>query len=133
MFSEGKALVLKDSVFYMINKDGHRIFPEFTCTDGFPFQNGLARISINNKWRLIDEYGFNISSDKLDFIEEFKNGYAKIHFRERYGLVDLNGAEIFETRYNLLQPIRDKLYKLESGDGIAYFRFDQGWIWPLTK
>lgn len=93
----------------------------------FAFENGFARIELNNKWSFIDTNGNYINNGKLwfDELSSFIDGFAKVKLNGKYSFIDdnykligngnmwFNYAERFEEGYAYVN-LNNKNYYMDT-------------------
>lgn len=81
------------------------------------FEDGLSRISINNKWGYIDETGNMVIKPVYEFARDFHDGYAAVKIRSivgtRWGYINKEGEVVISPKYDEAG---------EFSNGIAYVR-----------
>ena len=70
---------------------------EFFCLDSKMF---FARVKLNEKWGIINQFGKEITEIKYDYIWKFKNGVARFKLNGKYGFVNIKGEEITLPKYD---------------------------------
>lgn len=133
-FCEGLAVVKdKDSVYYYADKSGNNAFgKKFQFAK--PFQDGLARVVIGNKWAVIDHNGIVVVSPKYNDIGAFSEGKASVKISSFYGVADLKGNIIIPADYEYISY--DATYKaihLEHENQVSYLRTDGQWLWEMDE
>lgn len=87
----------------LINQEGE-IIVKPNYQDIRPFQEGLAAVSLLNKWGFINTSNEIIIPCNYDKVSYFKYGYVRVKVGEFVGLIDKEGKKI-------LPPIYDKISK----------------------
>lgn len=81
------------------------------------FNDGLSRVSINNKWGYIDESGNTVIKPVYEFARDFHDGYAAVKTRSivgtRWGYINKEGIIVISPKYDEAG---------EFSNGIAYVR-----------
>jgi hypothetical protein len=76
------------------------------------FNEGRARVELNNKWGYVDTEGNEVVPPKYDNVNDFHEGRAKFRINNKYGIVDLDGNEIIPLKY----------------DGVGSFYEGRAWV-----
>ena len=111
-FNSGYALVLDDSTFYYINRNGDPVDFPFTIEDAKGFSEGLACVKNNDKWGYINTIGNWIIEPKYIHTGSFSNGRAWVFDGVKYIYIDKYGKE----------KSLGYLEALDFSDGIAWVK-----------
>jgi len=99
---------------FMDVKEQMRIAPSFR--KAFDFENGVARVSEKNRFKLIAPNGAYVSSNSFAQIEAFDdNGLAIVRFKGtkvKYGLIDQTGKVVSKNKYNKVEAFEQGLAKV---------------------
>lgn len=91
-FSEGKAVVIKDRKFAVIDKQGNKIIPYGKFNHIYSFSEGLARARSNDrKVGFINDDGETIIPFEYDAGDSFSEGFALVCKNGKWGYVDKYG------------------------------------------
>lgn len=89
-------LILPDFKYGYIDKWGREVIPLIFDNVG-NFNEGLAKVELNDKWGFIDTDGIIkvncIYEDVCDFID----GLAYVRLNNQWGFIDINGNEYWEA------------------------------------
>lgn len=123
-FSQGIAIVVKDSLYGAILMGGNEII-----TPGYdyisPFKDGYAQAIRKGKCIILDlsgreckQYGGELIAipAKYDYVRDFKNGYACVRLNGKWGAIDVNCKEIYEPQFYFLSDFvgGTAKYKMEN-------------------
>ena len=122
-----------DGLFNVTKADSHAYF-DSSGKIVIPFQNkyesygnfteGLARVSINEKWGYIDKSGQETIKPQFHFAEEFSNDIAVVRNSEdKYGAIDKTGNLIFDYQFRSLLRFENGYAKF--GDYKTYGLIDK--------
>jgi hypothetical protein len=91
--SDNSAIVLLDSLYGYINKQGQWILPPNYKT-AYPFYKGTAVVKQNGKFELLNKNGNRIINQTFDTIYHFKNDIAIAGDGKKWGLINYSGQFI---------------------------------------
>jgi hypothetical protein len=109
-FRDGVAWVRKDRKWIAIDTNGKVLFTLNNKYDAKLFQypnptkltyfdDGLARVRINNKFGLINKKGGEVLKPKYDMIEWFSDGLAAVKQNGKWGFIDKSGKELIKPQF----------------------------------
>jgi uncharacterized protein YqkB len=108
-------ILVDDNKKYYYHKSGLKLD---TKTD---FKNGVAIVSLNKKYGLIDKNVHFVLPYKYDNIENFYNGFAIVSLNGKCGQINSKGVEKVPCKY-------DKVFLLEKGRTLALRDNKQGYV-----
>ena len=119
-FSQGVAAVQAGKVvganWGYIDKTGEIVIdPQFQYASPFT-EEGLAKVSINNKYGFIDKEGQFFVEISLDGAESFSEGYAAVKLDRTWGFIDTNNEFVIEPQYQTVGRFSEGLTWGRSGD-----------------
>ena len=88
------------------------------------FNNGFARVELNDKWGMIDETGKEVIECKYDWICDFHNGFACVELNDKWGMIDETGKEVIECKYDVVYWFKNGFTKVRLND--EYFWVNEG-------
>jgi hypothetical protein len=88
--SDNSAIVLLDSLYGYMNKQGQWILPPNYKT-AYPFYKGTAVVKQNGKFELLNKNGNRIINQTFDTIYHFKNDIAIAGDGKKWGLINYRG------------------------------------------
>ena len=88
------------------------------------FQNGYAKVELNDKWNFISGEGRLVSPIWFDMIYPFKNGYAMVLLNDKWNLINREVKLLSDTWF-------DKVYNFE--DGFAWVKLNYKWNFINTE
>jgi len=103
-FSEGAAIVGRNLQRSIIDTKGAEL-AKLTKYDGNAnftagvFIEGLAPISVDNKWGYIDKTGKEIVAPYYEWVYSFNEGLAPVYLDGKFGFIDKTGKEIVKPQY----------------------------------
>ncbi|OJJ17610.1 hypothetical protein BKI52_27500 [marine bacterium AO1-C] len=115
---EGKIPVMKNKKYGYVDTNGKVVIP-FQYDKVYPFEQGIAIVTIDGKQVLINGAGKEVSQ-RYDKIKFFKESKAAVSKQNKWGAIDINGKEIIPVLYEQVTDFQD-------GITIA-FKQNQGWI-----
>lgn len=80
------------------------------------FNEGMARVTLNNKVGFINLNGKEIVPPKYDDVDAFSNGFALVRIGRKFGYIDKTGKEVV--------PLKYYNYVFEMSEGIVSFYVD---------
>jgi len=84
-----------------------------------PFFEGLASVSIDNKYGYINKNADFIIKPQFDFAGDFKNGMAIIRQGDKYGIIDKTGKYLIPASLDVLKKCKNYfLYKKDGKWGL---------------
>jgi hypothetical protein len=84
--------------FGYIDKSGKVVIePRFDWAKSF--SEGLARVSIDNKWGFIDRHGQIVISPKFDRAVSFSEGLAAVSINRKWGFINHKGEMVIEPQF----------------------------------
>ncbi len=91
MFKEGRALIfIKDKGYGFLNDEGKIIIkPKFVYAESF--NEGLAKVKINNKYGFINKKGEVVIEPIFDFANKFSEGLAQVRRNGYSGFINTSG------------------------------------------
>lgn len=104
-FVNGVAVVKKDNLYGVINKEGEWVVePKFQSTLG-EFSDFKLGVKFEGKWGFIDTRGNWIIKPKYFDVDNYYKGYAMVANQNRlWGAIDMDGKLIVPTEYELIIP-----------------------------
>ena len=81
-----------------VDRTGRMVIPaRFQFAD--EFQEGRARVKLNDRWGFIDTSGRMVVDNRFDNVWSFSNGFARVLLNGRIGFIDVNGRFVIEPRF----------------------------------
>ena len=80
------------------------------------FNDGYAKVKLNNKWNFVDTNGKLISNTWFDRVDIFYDGYARVNLYGKYNLIDKNGKCISDTWFDWVDDFEDGYTTVKSGN-----------------
>ena len=87
------------------------------------FNDGYAKVKLNNKWNFVDTNGKLISNTWFDRVDIFYDGYARVNLYGKYNLIDKNGKCISDTWFDWVDDFEDGYTTVRLND--KYFKIDK--------
>ena len=106
------------------------------------FEEGLARVKINDKWGCIDETGRVVIPCKYDYVYDFSEGLAAVKLNEKYGYIDTTGRVVIPFKYDLANDFSDGLARVQLNEIFSYIDKtgrevipcnNYGWVWDFHE
>jgi hypothetical protein len=95
-----------------------RIKPHFESARDF--QEGLAAVSVADKWGFIDPQGDWAIASQFDRVEPFREGLAPVKLGEKWGFIDRAGQITIPARFDTVQPFSESLAMVQSGAALFF-------------
>ncbi len=117
MFKDGKILVRKDGSEFFIDKTGKGKYDYVSN-----FEEGLARVKLNEKWGVIDKTHKEVVPPRYDYISTFffNEGLASVQLNKKWGFIDKTGKEVIPLIYDYADDFKDGKAIVEK-DGKEFF------------
>ncbi|MHA7965364.1 WG repeat-containing protein [Paenibacillus sp. CAU 1782] len=117
-FSDGYGLVYTDKEIGFINKSGKLVYARpkgaFSYND---FSEGLAKISVDNKYGYIDTFGTMVIAPKYDEAWFFDQGLSYVMLNGKSGYIDRTGKEVVPLKYDEVSTnFRNGLALVSNGE-----------------
>lgn len=96
-----------DQLFGFIDREGNEVIP-FKYDGAGPFIDGLALVSLKNKWGSIDTQDNEYMPFLFDYIDEFLDGLARAQLNGKWGFIDKSGYEVVKCRYDKIESFNDE-------------------------
>ena len=118
-FSEGMAcVVVENGKTQFIDKNGKTLFT-IDCDYAGRMHEGLARISLKNKWGFIDKNGKTTITPNFIAESDFHEGLAafkqKTGNENKWGFIDKNGKIAINAQFNNVDVYHEGLAKVYDG------------------
>lgn len=103
MFKEGKAVVLYEGFYGVIDKQGQFIVePTYQKTKG-SYREGMLAVQKNENWGFLDGSGKSVINPTYFDVQNFENGYAMVSKgMRRWGMIDKTGKMLVPAEYDLV-------------------------------
>ena len=112
-FSEDRAFVSLNGVWYIIDKEGNRVgdlqFGPYEKTFPSMFKEGRAVVVSDGKYGIVNSDGEYVVLPKYDQISEITEGGVIFKENGLYGYMDINGSIIITARYEGLSNFKNGL------------------------
>ena len=118
-FSEGLAVVRKDSMTGFINRKGEEVIP-LNYEDASPFQSGLALVLLNKKVGAINKKGEIVIATDYEYLENFNNGYSIYMLNGLMGIIDSTGNKITEPIYKHLSNLSEGMISYQNDTTVGF-------------
>ena len=82
------------------------------------FNDGYAKVNLNNKWNFINRNNKLLSDTWYDTVYDFDDGYARVLLDDKCNLIDKNGKRVSDTWYDVVYDFYD---------GYAIVKLDGKW------
>lgn len=104
-FSGGVAVVQKDGLYGIINKEGRFLVPPtYEQTKG-EFHDGLLGVKKDEKWGFVDSRGNWIIEPQFEETQNFQNGYAMVaRGLRQWGCIDKSGKMLVPMKFDVVMP-----------------------------
>ncbi|EAI4827076.1 WG repeat-containing protein [Campylobacter lari] len=104
-----------------IDKQGNLVI-EAKYDDIDNFNEGLARVKLNEKYGFIDKQGNLVIEAKYNYVDDFSEGLAMVELNEKYGFIDKQGNLVIETEYDVvLDLVEGAEYNFKGFGGEYYY------------
>ena len=103
---------------FKLKSTGEIVVPA-KCGTVRPFNEGLAAVDLNGKWRFIDKTGKVVIPLKYALAYSFSEGLANVLLNGKYGFIDKTGKEVIPLKY-------DDAY--DFSEGLAQVNIGAKWI-----
>ena len=110
---ENRIAVEKDKSWGFLDGNSLKEITPIAFDQVICYQDGLAGIKSNNKWKIIDEKGKSINNEYYTSVEILKNGLVKVTNQDRSGILSRNGMYTVPMVY-------DEMRFIASNNGKTY-------------
>ena len=120
--------VKKDGKWGLFTVEGQQLTPlkyENEPVHKLQFTEGLAPISVNNKWGFVDEKGEEIISPQFDEVHPFHNGLARIRRDSINGFIDKSGELVVSSKYYILSDFHEGMAQVATKEDHGMFLLTQ--------
>ena len=107
-----KGVILFDEVQPMLDNG---VSPTDIFKEIGDFNDGYARVNLNNKWNFINRTNKLLSDTWYDWVGRFYNVYAKVRLVGKYNLIDTNGKCISDTWFDWAGRFSNGYVKVKLG------------------
>lgn len=114
--SNGTAMVSNLKKFGLIDRKGKFLVPLTASAIG-EFQDGIARVAINDMYGFIREDGHWVSQPKYDQAGEFNEGMAAVCQSGSWGYIDRTGALVIQPKFKHASTFYDGAAVVKVADG----------------
>lgn len=83
------------------------------------FTEGLASVSVNNKWGFVDQKGVEIIPPQFDEVHPFHNGLARIKKDSINGFINKSGELVVSTKYFILSDFHEGMAQVAMIDELG--------------
>jgi len=120
-FKEGIALASSSPIgeIGFIDKTG-KIMISIEYWNADDFNEGLARVEINERWGFIDKTGSEIISLKYENAKSFKKGLACVGSNDKFGFINKTGKEIISLKYDEAEDFDEGLARVNINNKWGY-------------
>lgn len=84
------------------------------------FTEGLAPVSVNNKWGFVDSTGKEVIAPQFDEVHPFYNGLARITKDSSSGFIDKSGEVVISSKYYILSDFYEGMAQVAIMDDLGY-------------
>ena len=110
---------------FKLKSTGEIVVPA-KCGTVRPFNEGLAAVDLNGKWRFIDKTGKEVIPLKYDLAYSFSEGLANVLLNGKYGFIDKTGKEVIPLKYDDASSFSEGLAKVNIGAKWISFKKEGG-------
>lgn len=126
MFKQGLALVVKDSLSYILNKAAEEKRMEIKFTDSKPFSGGYAAFKVTRNWVFADSNGHVYKDIAVKNSSGFVNGVCAVMSKNgKWGAIDERFKFVVEPQYEKLAAENEN-YLVFKNDDNYHFYFRDG-------
>ena len=120
-FEAGTALVKQHKHWYRINTQNQKIIAKVKNYQSIEtFDNGVAKVRMNNLVGLIDQTGTETVVPIYSLIGEFRSGLALVQFQGKFGYINAKGEEIVPTVYTEIQAFKEGMARFKRDTVSGY-------------
>lgn len=110
---------------FKLKSTGEIVVPA-KCGTVRPFNEGLAAVNLNGKWRFIDKTGKVVIPLKYALAYSFSEGLANVLLNGKYGFIDKTGKEVIPLKYDDAYDFSEGLAKVNIGAKWISFKKEGG-------
>ena len=111
-------LVSLNGRYNLLNKKSNTLLYRRWYDNIMDFNEGLAKVRLDNKYGYIDKTGREVVPCKYGFGFDFEDGLAKVELNGKWGLIDETGREVTPCKYN---------YICDFSNGLAIVELNEKW------
>ena len=101
---------------------------------GYPFSEGLARVSTGDKFGFIDKTGRMVLPEQYGVLSgDFSEGLAGVCVQSGCGYIDQKGTMIIPAQYRITEPFRQGLAEVHTTRAIGYIDHQGKYVWQPTQ
>ena len=104
---------------FKLKSTGEIVVPA-KCGTVRPFNEGLAAVDLNGKWRFIDKTGKVVIPLKYNLAYSFSEGLANVLLNGKYGFIDKTGKEVIPLKYDSVGCFTEGLAKVKLNNKWGY-------------
>ena len=108
----------EDGMIYYANQKGEQVISDKFDEAGI-FVNGLAYVSVDDKYGYINEDGEVAIACQFDYARDFSNGLANVRVDDKYGYINEQGEEVIPCKFDNAGSF--------GSNGLANVRVDDKW------
>lgn len=94
----------------LMNKNGKKLAADEEYEEMYLPQNGLIRVSLNDKYGYINSKGKLSIKNVFDEAEDFADSVATVKKRNEWQIINLSGTALFSVKTNELERLNDKWF-----------------------
>jgi hypothetical protein len=138
-FTNGVAKVKQNGVSFFINRQGQRVSEDIKnikpsqsgkYDTQSPYNAGVAIVSKNGKYGLIDEDEVEITELTYDFIDIFSQDVAAFRQGATWGYLNNEGEAVIKAQFAMANPFSEGLACVKVGDKFGYINLQGKLIIP---
>ncbi len=115
---------------FFIDEKGENIFNLFFDA-AEPYNEGMARVKIKEKWGLLDEKGEFILQPTYHSIDTFYEQRAMVSISPVFGACSFKGNILIEPLYEEITPVGNNIFLVKKDKKMGYIKSNGSWIWNL--
>ncbi|MCU0445892.1 MAG: WG repeat-containing protein [Microscillaceae bacterium] len=138
-FVNGVAKVKQNGISFFINRQGQKVSENINNTTTSqsgkydtksPYMLGVAIVSKNGKYGLINENEHEITILKYDFIDAFSQGLAAFRRGGLWGYLNKSGEEVIKAEFVRAYPFSEGLAMVQVGEKYGFINLQGKLIIP---
>lgn len=90
--------------------------------------NKLRKVSINNKWGVIDSKGKWLLQPMFSYIDDFYNGLAVASIGEKHGVIDERGNWFIQPIFEQIGTFKDDIASARKSDKFGFIDKSGNWV-----
>jgi gliding motility-associated-like protein len=102
-----EAAVLPDARYQFVNKNTRQKVNDLVWDDAASFVNGFAKVSLNNQWGFVDQFGNPVIKTNYESARNFVNKLAAVKQNSKWGFINEKGEVVIPFEYEIVYDFKE--------------------------